>query len=288
MRTVRTLRLEKKDPIAFASDFHLRAEDPGLIRSAISFFKSIEGRYQALFLLGDIFDIWIGPKSARASFARLVFMSLAKLSRSGTRVFFIAGNRDFLLSEDTAAPHGVEVLGESVILEAQERRLLLIHGDQLCVRDESYRRATRILRSAPIRTLVSRLPAVVSNMLANGYRDHSRRITRVKSEKTMGLCFDVVDRQFDLGVDGLVCGHVHRAQRFVSVNGRDKKDVVVLSTWNPLGTFATLTDGELLLQPFALPDNEIGEQEGAGSANRGDLGDQGNPEGRAGGAEKPN
>lgn len=273
---MRILELPSEGRVAFASDFHLRGERPQELEACLRVFETLADESHTVFILGDLFDLWIGPRSAKSWFARRTLECFRELKDGGTRFCFVPGNRDFLLDPGTGEEFGLEVLPEQVILEGQGRRILLLHGDQLCVRDESYRRATRILRSRPVQGLVCRLPGAISHYLAQGYRDHSRRITRVKSQRSMDLCFDVVARQFDLGIDGIVCGHVHDPRHYVGLDdgtgGAPRKDLVVLSTWEAseggcgvAGRYGILEDGEIRLVPY--PDSE--ENVGLESADAG-------------------
>lgn len=236
--------------VVFASDFHLKSLESSTTRTAHHFLDEVGGSSDAVMLLGDVFDFWIGPASERSPVARSTLDLCAGLARKGVRLFFIPGNRDFLFDRATARANGITVLPDVAMILTQGRRILCLHGDQLCSLDRSYHIATRILRSGPVLALSRVLPVFLMRRLAEGYRDHSRRITRHKSRKSMDLCFEAVGELLATGCDGMVCGHVHQARRYASLAPSRRMELLVLSAWGRRGAYVNLEGGELELRWF--------------------------------------
>ena len=129
--------MAKEGCVLFASDVHLRERSPEVAETFFSFLRGPAFRAGALYLLGDIFDLWIGdddPSPLVAEFAAHV----RTLSDMGVDVRFMAGNHDFLLGEEMAVRCGMKLLPDEAVLEHGRHKALLLHGDTLCTDDEPY------------------------------------------------------------------------------------------------------------------------------------------------------
>lgn len=186
-------------------------------------------RPPALFVLGDLFEYWIGRSQAREPRYAELLDQLCTLARAGTALHFLHGNRDFLLGQDFARrvagavhPHGV------VGARADGSRVLFLHGDELATRDRSYQRLRRVLRADLVSGTAQRLPPGLANALARGLRRRSRAAVAKKSETYVEL--QRVDAERALAAAGaveLVCGHAHRWRREPLAGG----------TWTVLDAF---------------------------------------------------
>ena len=132
----------------FVSDLHLRAERPDLTRRFADFLAATAAaRIDTLFILGDLFEYWIGDDDLGDPFNAQVCKLLRDLADQGTRIFFIAGNRDFLIGETFAAAAGISLLAEIEKVGADGTPTLLMHGDTVCVDDLPYQEFRRMVRS---------------------------------------------------------------------------------------------------------------------------------------------
>lgn len=132
----------------FVSDLHLRAERPDLTRRfAVFLADTAASNVDTLFILGDLFEYWIGDDDLTASFNADVCALLRGTVDMGTRMYFIAGNRDFLIGETFAAAAGIKLLPETAIVGAGDTATLLMHGDTLCTDDLPYQEFRRMVRS---------------------------------------------------------------------------------------------------------------------------------------------
>lgn len=235
-----------KDRIVFLADVHLSGSKPDKERRFLDFLGGLEGRAGALYVLGDLFDFWVGPRHAKLPEHARVLAALRRLTRGGTRVVCLHGNRDFHLGAEFERATGAEVHAGGLSLALADRRAYLTHGDFLCSRDSRYRQFTSIIRSAPVRTLFQWLPVRLSYYLASGYRGHSRRATRRKPRRMRELVMRAVAAAFRGGFDVLICGHVHPAggpyQKSIVVDGKTRT-LYVLGEWDRGGSFLEYSDG---------------------------------------------
>jgi UDP-2,3-diacylglucosamine hydrolase len=199
--------------ILLASDFHLLpAQEPGLARFA-AFLEYAARSCEDLYLLGDLFDVWIGPKGLELEGYRPAFTALQEARRRGLRMTLIPGNRDFNLDPETGARLGLVVGPDSLVVDLFARRALLTHGDAFLTEDHAYQRLKRVLRSRPLRALARNLPLFVSEKLADRLRRRSVRAVASKSMHSMRIVPEAVRALTPPDTSLAICGHVHRAER---------------------------------------------------------------------------
>lgn len=165
-----------------------------------------------LVILGDLFDAWVGPGHAQSEGASVVLSGLKELGARGGEVHLLWGNRDFLLDERVARAAGATLHGDALVgVDAQGRRTLFVHGDELCTLDLSYQRMRRILRSRIVSGGLLSLPLSASLWLARRLRKESKRAVGPKAPEEMAMQEDVVASLCRThSSDGLVCGHAHK------------------------------------------------------------------------------
>jgi UDP-2,3-diacylglucosamine hydrolase len=198
--------------VVFVSDVHLRFDDAAYLDQFLAFLRHVPSIARSLYIHGDLFDFYIGEKQGRLAFYRPLFETLRGLVDQGIAVGILAGNRDFLLDR-SFRDAGVAILEDEVRLDLGGRHAHLSHGDQFCVHDKSYQAARRVLRSAPIRVMMSAMPARVAVFLANRYRGISKKKTaRMLSGdgSRLGTILDGVRMLLDREkLDWVICGHIH-------------------------------------------------------------------------------
>ncbi|MSQ92024.1 MAG: UDP-2,3-diacylglucosamine diphosphatase [Gammaproteobacteria bacterium] len=158
----------------FASDLHL---DPATPEIADRFLRFLAGPIQgaaALYLLGDIFEAWLGDDDPEPAH-RDVVAKLASITARGTLLFLMHGNRDFLLGERFCAETGATLLDDPVIATIGAQRVLLSHGDGLCVDDGAYQRLRALVRDPDVRRGFTALPLASRRRLATEARAGSRK-----------------------------------------------------------------------------------------------------------------
>lgn len=163
-------------------------------------------------LLGDLFDIWLGPGQLSLPVTQPELVALKRATDSDVQVVVIPGNRDFLLDSNFEKETGVKVAGDHLAFKTGDQKWHLSHGDLFGTADVGYLRLRRILRSFWFRWLVRKLPLFVSRMLAKLLRRGSRRALRKKESVRVQPDPLAVRKLIDDGYDRVVCGHFHRAQ----------------------------------------------------------------------------
>lgn len=210
----------------FVSDVHLRPRDRA---GYASFFEFLKEDCEALYILGDLFEYWMGPKHLKEDDYPDVLDALKARSQR-SRVYFIHGNRDFLVEEKFASRTGVTVLGDRARISLGGRVSLLCHGDTIYNTNPKYSAYRALSRSKPVGDLWRAVPAAVGKRLLGGYRKVSRMTTPAASwpaEK-------IVERARAFLADGaevLIAGHIHVPQHVsFQLNGRPR-DIFILGDW---------------------------------------------------------
>ena len=191
------------------ADLHLDAARADSVARFTGFLAAIRGA-PALLVLGDLFDVWVGPAEERLPGARLVLEALAAFARDGASVHVVPGNRDFLLDAGFERASGARLHPEGFVALAGGARVLCVHGDTLCTRDAGYLRLRRVLRSAPVRALGPRLPLWLSSAIARRMRRASVSVIAKKlpDEKSLQrAAAELLARHHSAST--VLCGHAH-------------------------------------------------------------------------------
>ncbi len=240
-----------RDVDYFVSDVHLSAERPKVTDRFLRFLERVREDGRRLFLLGDIFDLWVGPRQKRLPYVRPILEGLRAVTHDGIAVTYVAGNRDFNFDARVNGGPPPRRLPEMLSIESAGRRLYLTHGDLLCTGDRAYKRARWVGRSIPVRFLCANLPLSVSTFLSSGYRRFSQRAVAKKSRWEKAVDFSRVRRLLTDGHDTVICGHVHRAARYrVDLPDNQSGEFITLGDWSPDGVYLESRDGALLLRRF--------------------------------------
>lgn len=228
------------------SDLHLDASHPAAIAQFLHLLGTEAPRSDGLFILGDLFETWIGDDDDEAARGR-VCDALRALTRQGVPCRVQHGNRDFLLGPGFAARTGCELLADPVRLEAGGRRFVLSHGDALCTHDVSYQRFRRMARSRWLQRAWLSLPLGTRRSLAAWGRRRSHAHVRRLPQDIMDVTPDAVAHLLrEQHADVLIHGHTHRpAEHHLEVDGRPCLRVV-LADWHQRGSMLVLqADGTL-------------------------------------------
>ena len=197
----------------FVADLHLDPERPAITHAFLDFLSNEARAADALYILGDLFEVWIGDDDANA-FTLEVESALAELTGAGTAVYLLVGNRDFLLGSAFAARTGIRLLADPVRLLIHDTAVVLMHGDQLCVEDRAYQRLRAILRHPLCMALLWSLPKRLRRGIGRTLRRRSARANANKPQHIMDASPAAAARIMrEHGVALLIHGHTHRPQR---------------------------------------------------------------------------
>jgi UDP-2,3-diacylglucosamine hydrolase len=221
----------------FVSDLHLDSSAPAATDQFLAFLGREAAGAEALYILGDLFEAWIGDDDADADKVR-VCDALRALAASGVALFVVHGNRDFLLGEGFERRTGARVLPDPVIAELGGERVLLTHGDTLCTDDFAYQELRSIVRRPAWQRRYLALPLATRELLAREARAGSREHTAQSIPEVMDVNPVAVESAFRAsGASRIVHGHTHRpAVHTGTVDGR-AVERIVLGAWYEQGSY---------------------------------------------------
>nr|WP_302056088.1 UDP-2,3-diacylglucosamine diphosphatase [Pseudomonas sp. SBB6] len=235
------------------SDLHLQEERPDITRAFVDLLDGRARHAEALYILGDFFEAWIGD-DAMTPFQTSICQALRALSDSGTQVFLMHGNRDFLLGQAFCQAAGCTLLADPSVVEMGGEPVLLMHGDSLCTRDLAYMKMRRYLRNPLSLWILRHLPLSTRQKLARKLRSESRAQTRMKANDIVDVTAEEVPRIMQqFGVRTLVHGHTHRPAIHKLVVDDQPARRIVLGDWDRQGWALQVDEQGFQLQPFAFP-----------------------------------
>ena len=216
----------------FASDLHLDPSTPQIADRFKRFLAGPAREARSVFLLGDLFEAWIGDDDPEPAH-REVVAAIAALAAAGTLVYVMRGNRDFMIGERFCADAGAILLDDPAILAVGGERVMLSHGDGLCIDDRAYQKLRALVRDPSLREGFARLPIVARRRLASEAREGSREHLANASAYITDVNQRAVDAVMrDADVPLMIHGHTHRpgVHRFGS-DGVERTRVV-LGAWH--------------------------------------------------------
>ena len=220
----------------FISDLHLSPERPRINDTFFRFVRDTASRADALHILGDLFEVWVGDDDLADPFNASIADALKALSGTGVAVYLMQGNRDVLLGEGFAAHCGATLLADPTVLDLYGTRTLVMHGDTLCTDDVEYQNFRAYARDPANqgRFLSQPLPERRKQMI--GMRAGSEMSKRGKAEEIMDVAPAAVEQVLRRhGYPRLIHGHTHRPARHVhTVDGR-RCERWVLNDWYQRG-----------------------------------------------------
>lgn len=238
--------------VLLISDLHLEEERPDITRAFLHFLATRAADAEALYILGDFFEAWIGD-DAMTPFQHDIARALRRLSDGGTRVFLMHGNRDFLIGQRFCREAGCTLLPDPSVVDLAGERVLLMHGDSLCTRDLAYMRLRRWLRNPLTLWLLRHLPLKTRHALARRLRKESQMQTRQKAAEIVDVTPEEIPRALrQYRARRLVHGHTHRPAEHTLVVEGEPATRIVLGDWDRQG-WALQVDAQGFLQaPFPL------------------------------------
>lgn len=216
-------------PAYFISDLHLSEKQPELTALLLRFLRSSAARQaRAVYILGDLFDFWVGDDEV-SELNTSVAREIRKLSDKGVAVFFVRGNRDFLIGQDFCRQAGMTLLPDYSVLDLFGCKTLICHGDTLCTDDRAYLRFRRIVHCRRLQKLFLMLPLKWRTRLATKIRRVSKMEKQVKPADIMDVNAAFTARQVRaFGAERLIHGHTHR-EHIHHENGFTR---IVLGDWH--------------------------------------------------------
>ncbi|QJP10510.1 UDP-2,3-diacylglucosamine diphosphatase [Pseudomonas multiresinivorans] len=238
--------------VLFISDLHLEAERPDITRAFLHFLSTRARSAQALYILGDFFEAWIGD-DGMDEFQHSIARALRELSDRGTRIYLMHGNRDFLIGKAFCREAGCTLLRDPSLIDLGGEKILLMHGDSLCTLDVAYMKLRRWLRNPLTLFILRNLPLATRHKLARKLRKESRAQTRMKASEIVDVTPAEVEKIMrDKGVRILIHGHTHRpAVHELEIDGRPARRIV-LGDWDRQGWALEADEQGMRQAPFSL------------------------------------
>ena len=235
----------------FASDLHLHRDRPESLASFVRLSRGPARRASAVYLLGDVFDQWLGDDDTAPPHPEAE-EELRKLCDAGVRVAFAAGNHDFLVGREFASRTGVTLLDDETVIELEGRRTVVTHGDQLCTADTDYQTFRAHTRDPTVQRTFLALPLAERARVAAQLRHRSRELTALKPDDITDVAADAVEVLLrEHRADDLIHGHTHRpATHHLEVDGRECRRIV-LADWYTADSVLAVEDGGYRAAPVA-------------------------------------
>lgn len=196
--------------ILFISDLHLDPQRPAIIKLFHQFLEQRATKAETLYILGDLFEAWIGDDDDEPAY-REIKQALHRLNSTGVALYFMRGNRDFLIGERFAAETGCRLLNDPYKIDLYGIPTLLMHGDLLCTQDTAYQAFREQVRNPVWQQGFLTKPAEERRLMAQAARRQSKQQTQDKAEYIMDVVPQTVnDMLLFHQVERLIHGHTHR------------------------------------------------------------------------------
>lgn len=220
----------------FISDLHLEASQPEIGEQFMSFLGTEARAAEALYILGDLFDAWLGDDDPNPYYGEMK-TALRELVDAGVPVSFMHGNRDFMIGEDFANETGVSILADPVVVKLYGQDVLLCHGDALCTDDAHYLKMRAMTRDPEWQAMMRAKSIEERIVFAIQARQESIARSESLSDEIMDVNQDaVVALLREHGVDTMLHGHTHRPAVHEVDLGDRTATRIVLGDWYEQGS----------------------------------------------------
>lgn len=235
----------------FISDLHLAPERPEITQAFFDFLDTTAQGADALYILGDFFNAWLGDDDDTPEFLDIK-AKLAAFSQA-TPTYFMHGNRDFLVGEQFAHATGMNLLPEPYLISLNQTPTLLVHGDSLCTKDQEYMAFRQMVRNQDWQQMVLAKPLEERKALAKQLRDTSQSMNSLKADDIMDVTpEEVVKLMAEQRVTRLIHGHTHRPARHHLTVDNQQAERIVLGDWESKGWYVKADGNKLELLSFSI------------------------------------
>lgn len=225
-------------PILFIADLHLTPDRPKPVELFQRFLREIVPHAQALYILGDFFEAWVGDDDLALPFHADIAARLKQLAANGIPIYFMAGNRDFLAGTDLDKATGWTRLDDPVVIELFGQATLLSHGDAYCTDDRAYQAFRLQVRNPAWQTEFLQRPIDVRRDMAKALRERSEEAKTDKSSNIMDVNpIAIQAAMIQAGVTRMIHGHTHRPARHIVHLPETTGERWVLADWFEIGGY---------------------------------------------------
>ncbi len=215
----------------FISDLHLHPEESAIQKRFDFFLEWATSSVKNIYILGDFFHVWAGDDTMN-DWSRAIAAQLHAVKDKGINLFYMHGNRDFLLGSVFAKHVGWTVLSEPAFIDLGEEKVMLTHGDRYCTKDKAHQRFRMLTRNKIFSTLFLSLPLKYRERLVNQVRSRSQH-NQYKSVEQMDVVSEsVTQHMISHHVKQLIHGHTHKPGITTYIENDTKLTRYVLSDWD--------------------------------------------------------
>ncbi len=234
--------------IIFISDLHLSPERPQTNNLFFDFLTAIPRTVDSLYILGDLFEFWIGDDAAEVTGQVEVVSAIRRMVDSGVTVYFMHGNRDFLIGDSFAEASGCILLPDPTQISIDDKEVLLMHGDSMCTDDVAHQEFRSLVSNPEWQKEFLSCSIEKRLQLALNARSQSNLHKAMTSMDIMDVNQSSVMREINKrNIDVLIHGHTHRPGiHSVDVNGRRARRIV-LGDWYEQSSVLRYEGGEFRL-----------------------------------------
>jgi len=227
----------------FISDLHLEPKQPAIGEQFLSFLAGEAQKAEVLYILGDLFEAWLGDDDPNPYYSDMK-LALRGLTAAGIPVYFMHGNRDFMIGADFAAETGLTILDDPTVVDLYGENVLLCHGDSLCTDDAHYQQVRAVMRDPKWQAMM--LAKSIEERIAFAVQARKESIERGESlsDEIMDVNQDAVAAALnEHGVDVMLHGHTHRPAVHSLDLGDRAATRIVLGDWYEQGSVVRWDDG---------------------------------------------
>lgn len=236
--------------VLFISDLHLNPHDTAGLELFYQFVQGPAKQATALYVLGDLFDVWVGY-DINPDFHQAIQRAFLALDAQGVSLYFMSGNRDFLISRAFLRKCHVKKLPDPCLISLQGQPVLLTHGDRLCTQDIVYQRYRKVVQHPLTRILFRSLPKSLRQKIAIKLRSKSQKYQKTKEITILDVTSDaVLQLMSQQKVRQLIHGHVHRPNIHDLTIGSYPAKRLVLGDWHQKGSVIISTPSAMQLASF--------------------------------------
>lgn len=236
----------------FISDLHLSPNNPALSQNFFYFLKHIAPGCDALYILGDFFELWLGS-DIKNTLLEDIISNLSELAAQDSKIYFMKGNRDFLINSKDLAQMNMSLLNDPTLIELYGKKFLLTHGDRLCTLDHAYQRYRRIANLSVLQWLFLKTPQRLRQHLAhkihqrNPHQKEANDLDYMLADATDAAILDDISRYQP---DYIIHGHTHR----MGLHWLSDKIRIVLGDWRTTYfNYLYVAPDQILLNSCAAP-----------------------------------
>ncbi|WP_143869652.1 UDP-2,3-diacylglucosamine diphosphatase [Catenovulum sediminis] len=239
--------------VYFISDLHLSQERPDMTGAFLRFCRNLPADSKALYILGDFLEYWVGDDED-AAWLEPIKHALLRISQDICPVFFMHGNRDFLIGKKFARETGMQLLPEPSLIDLYGQRVLILHGDSLCTQDVSYQKYRKVVRNKIIQFLFLLLPLKTRHKIFGAGREKSKQKQKcISNMQILDVTPQAVSELMDnYQTDLLIHGHTHRPAIHQNARNACRGTRIVLGDWYTQGSILEVSEDGYMLTSMPL------------------------------------